>query len=302
MITPAPKTKLLLFVLSFLFCSIMQPVVTARAVQQKKDYQRIISLYSAHTENICHLGAGDRLIGISPADDFPQYILDKKRYSYREDPERFIAAQPDLVLIRPMIERSYPEFVKKLRAAGIDVVSIQPDSVDEMFSYWRELASLIGKEKNAEQMITAFKEQIARIQKEITQSKQHRLTRPRVYFQSIHSKSKTFAPTSIGAFVLQQAGGNNAAADARQVRKTNIAFYPKEKLLAQGESIDFFIAQVGRMNPVTLDIITREPGYKAIKAVRLKRILLVEEALVSRPTFRLIEGIEKIHKFIYRDT
>ncbi len=280
----------------------MQPVVTARATQQKKDYQRIISLYSAHTENICHLGSGERLIGISQADDFPQSILDKKRYSYREDTERLIAARPDLVLIRPMIERSYPGFVKKLRAAGIDVVSLQPRSVDEMFSYWRKLAALIGKENNAERMITTFKKRIAKIQKEIAQSKQHQPTRPKVYFQSIHSKSKTFAPTSISAFVLQQAGGDNIAADARQVRKTNIAFYPKEKLLAQGENIDFFIAQVGRMNPVTLDIITREPGYKAIKAVRLKRILLIEEALVSRPTFRLTEGIAKIHNFIYPDT
>lgn len=103
----------------------------------EKPFSRIISLYSAHTENLCSIGAASQLVGISRSDDYPEDILTKPRFSYREDPEKFIAHNPDLVLIRPMVERSYPEFIKKLRAAGITVISLQPTNIDEMLDYWK---------------------------------------------------------------------------------------------------------------------------------------------------------------------
>jgi iron complex transport system substrate-binding protein len=264
-----------------------------------KPYTRIISLYSAHTENLCSLGAADQLVGISSSDDFPTSVLNKPRFSYREDPEKFIAMRPDLVLIRPMIERSYPEFIKKLRLAGIDVISLQPNSVAEMFDYWRTLAILTGRQQQAESMISTFTGRLKKVADDL--EKIDRQQRPRVYFQSIHSKSKTFAAESIAIFVLEKAGGINIAADAKQVRQTNIAYYGKERLLAKGSEVDIFLAQVGRMNPVTLETIVNEPGYGALRAVREKRIYLIEEQLVSRPTLRIAEGIEQLFRLFFAD-
>ncbi len=270
---------------------------SGKKIPVTKPFQRIISLYSAHTENICSLGAGKQLIGISRSDDYPSSITALKRYSYREDPEKFIAAQADLVLVRPMIERSYPEFIKKLRQAGISVLSLQPNGVEDMFSYWRNLGILTGKDLQAEEMITIFQSSLktmkAKLQKVPAKS------RPKVYFESIHTKMKTFALDSIGIFVLEQAGGMNVGADASQVRTTNIAFYGKERLLSHGDEIDIFLAQKGRMNPVTREIIQKEPGFQAIRAVREGDIYLIEEALVARPTLRILEGINELHQIFY---
>lgn len=260
-------------------------------------FSRIISLYSAHTENLCSLGAEQQLIGISRSDDFPDVILDKPRFSYREDPEKFIAAAPDLVLVRPMIERSYPQFIKKLRQADITVISLQPKGVKEMFSYWQYLGILSGKQQEAEKMVAGFRDRLATVQHKLQAV--NTVAKPRVYFQSIHTKSKTFAPQSIGIFVLEQAGGINIGADAEQVRRTNIAYYGTERLLSKGSSIDIFLAQVGRMNPVTLETIVNEPGYQAIKAVREGKVYLIEEQLVSRPTLRIADGIEKLLRIFY---
>ncbi len=263
----------------------------------KKPFTRIISLYSAHTENLCSLGAQDQLVGISRTDDFPESILTKPKFSYREDPEKFIALNPDLVLVRPMVERSYPQFIDKLRRAGITVISLQPNSVGEMFEYWRSLGVLAGKEEEAEQMITDFNDRLSRVQKSLSSIPVQE--RPHVYFESIYSKFKTFAPESIGIFVLKEAGGINIGEDATQVRKTNIAYYGKEQLLAKGSDIDIFLAQVGRMNPVSMETIVNEPGYQAIKAVSQSRVYLIEEQLVSRPTLRITEGIEQLHKLFF---
>jgi len=269
----------------------------AQAAEEEKVYERIISLYSAHTENLVSMGAADQIIGISPSDNYPSEILDRKRYSYREDPERFIAAMPDLILIRPMIERAYPSLIAKLREAGIDIVSMQPTGPQEIFTYWRRLGRLSGHSREAEEMIDMFKDRLGALETRVATIPMEK--RPRVYFESIHRKMKTFAPSSIALFALEQAGGRNIATDAKQVRNTNIANYSKERILAHAENIDVFIAQQGRMNPVDIDTIRNETGFKAIKAVRRDNIVLIDEHLVSRPTLRLITGMEILHDHLY---
>lgn len=270
---------------------------SGQTISVPKPFKKIISLYSAHSENLCSLGAEDLLVGISRSDDYPSSITSKPRFSYREDPEKFIALQPDLVLVRPMIERSYPQFIDKLKQAGIAVASLQPNSVDEMFGYWDKLGILTGHEAQAKEMIAVFKSRLKVVHdslKDVTVNE-----RPKVYFQSIHKKMKTFAPESIGVFVLEQAGAINIAADAKQVRNTNIAFYGKEQLLSHGPVIDIFLAQHGRMNPVEVSTIINEPGFGAIKAVQNGQVYLIEEALVSRPTLRILDGIEELNALFY---
>lgn len=284
--------RTLLLLIPFLFLA--SPVHAA----ENQIYKRIISLYSAHTENLVTLGAAEQLIGISSSDDYPAAILKKPRFSYREDAEKFIAARPDLVLVRPMIERSYPQLLGKLRRAGIDVISLQPTSVNGIFEYWKELGKLTGRDAESVTMIESFKEDLSRFLEKLSIIPQ--TERPQVYFESIHKKMKTFAAESIAIFVLEQAGGINIASDATQMRKTNIAAYGKEHILSKADDIDVFIAQHGRMNPVTEEIIKHEAGFMAIKAVREDRVFLIEEQLVSRPTVRILEGIKKIHSFLYQ--
>lgn len=270
---------------------------SGQTIQFAKPFTRIISLYSAHTENLCSLGAEAQLIGIGKGDDFPPAILGKPDFSYREDPEKFIANRPDLVLVRPMIERSYPEFINKLRQAGITVFSLQPNTIEENFAYWRTLGTLTGRETQAEEMITAFTTRLTKVQEGLRDIPANR--RPKVYFEAIHGKMKTFAQDSIAVYVLEQAGGINLAADAEQVRETNIAAYGKERLLSRGGEIDIFLAQEGKMNPINEKTIRDEPGFQAIKAVREGKILLIAESLVSRPTLRILDGIEQLNAAFY---
>ncbi|MGV1098554.1 ABC transporter substrate-binding protein [Thiovibrio sp. JS02] len=268
-----------------------------RTVAFSAPFARIISLYPAHTENLAGLGLDKEIIGIADSDDYPPELMDRPRFSYKEDPEKFIAARPDLVLVRPMIERSYPQLLGKLRQAGIVVVSLQPTGMAEIFAYWRKLGILTGREKEAEAMVRLFSEELARGEKIIEAVPA--AGRQRVYFEAIHNKMKTFAPESIAVFVLSRAGGINVAADAEQVRETNIAFYGKERILARGEEIDVYLAQQGRMNPVDREVIANEPGFAAIRAVREGKVYLIDERLVSRPTMRILAGVRQIRELLY---
>ncbi len=288
---------LLLCYCALLTCSLAYANSGDEAEGSRKTYSRIISLYSAHTENLVSIGAKEKLIGISTSDTYPSSILTKPRFSYREDPERFIAAQPDLILIRPMIERSYPQFVAKLRQAGIAVVSLQPNSTEEIYEYWCELGMLSGHLEQAEQLKDQFKIELTILRESFQHLSNEQ--RPHVYFESIHSKMKTFATKSIAIFALENAGGVNIATDARQMRTTNIAAYSKERILAKAHEIDVYLAQHGRMNPVTKDEIINEPGFQAIKAVHNGKVFLIEEELVSRPTVRILDGIRRLSELLY---
>ena len=262
-----------------------------------KPFTKIISLYPAHTENLFSLGLDQEILGVSKNDTYPEQASEKPTFHYREDPEKFIAAMPDLVLVRPMIYRAYPDLISKLNLAGITVVSLQPTSIEETYTYWRTLGTLTGRPAQAEAMIRQFNTGLAQIAQLVSTIGPE--SRQKVYFEAIHKKMKTFTPGSIAAFALEKAGGVNIAADAESVRNTNIAYYGKEKILSKAQDIDVFLAQSGKMNRITAEILKTEPGFSAIKAVQNNRICIVDETIVSRPTVRLLIGIKTIGACLY---
>ena len=263
----------------------------------KKPFKRIISLYGAHTENLFSLGLDKEIIGVSKSEAYPPPAMTKQVFSYHDDAEKFLAVHPDLILIRPMIARGYPNFVEKLQKAGITVVSLQPRTIEDIYAYWRDLGILTGRERQAEAMIKEFKGKVQHIRslvKDIPDSR-----RKRVYFEAIHGRMKTFSPSSIAIFALKTAGGINVAEDAHARHSTNIAAYGKEHILSHADEIDVYLAQRGAMNHATIRSIREEPGFKVIKAVREGHVYIVDEKIVSRPTLRLLDGIYEIGRFLY---
>ncbi len=270
---------------------------SGHTITVRSPFKRIISLYGAHTENLFSLGLDKEIIGVSKHEAFPPPVIRKPVFSYHDDTEKFILANPDLILIRPMIAKGYPNFVAKLQDAGIVVVSLQPRTVTEMYSYWKKLGMLTGRESRANEMIRDFKaglERTKRLTEDIPVSR-----KKRVFLESIHSRMKTFSPDSIAIFALRTAGGINVAQDAKAHRNTNIASYGKEKILSHADDIDIYIAQTGAMNHVTVRRIKEEPGFAAIKAVRNGQIYIVDEKIISRPTMRLLDGIYEIGRILY---
>jgi iron complex transport system substrate-binding protein len=266
-----------------------------RTIVFERPFQRIISLYGAHTENLNSLGLDREIIGVSQGDTHDPQFSTKQWFSAHDGPEKFIGTKPDLVLIRPMNERISPGLFRQLEQSGITVVSLQPSDVTEMYDYWLTLGTLTGKTGEAKAMVADFKhrvEEYRALTRGITPKK-------RVFFEAIHSKMKTFTPGSMALFALEVAGGINVAKDARASRGSNIGNYGKERILARGATIDVFIAQRGEMNPVTRETIKNETGFTMIDAVKNNEVYLIDEQIVSRPGLRLLQGIETIGTILY---
>jgi iron complex transport system substrate-binding protein len=266
-----------------------------RRIALTKPFKRIISLYGAHTENLFALGASPRLIGVTRNEDWPPEARHKPVYSYHDGLEKFLAAHPDLVLIRPMIDRGYRQLIHQLEGHGVTVVSLQPGTVDQMFVYWRILGRLTGRDSAAEAMVAHFTQTVQHVRRRTASIARKK----RVYFEAIHHRMRTFAPTSMPIFVLETAGGINMAEDALSRRGTNIADYGKERILSRADEIDVYLAQFGPMNRPTPDMIKSEPGYGLIRAVQKDQIYLIDEKLVSRPTTRMLAGICRMVEILY---
>jgi iron complex transport system substrate-binding protein len=264
-------------------------------VRNHAPYGRIISLYGAHTENLLAMGAAAQLIGIDRQSALLPGAQGKEIFSYHDDPERFLAARPDLVLIRPMIDRGYPRLVKRLERSGIQVVSVQPTTVDQLADYWQLLGQLCGRTVQADRMHRMFRMAVVDFKQLSAQ-----VDRPQwVYFEAIHSKMKTFTPQAMAIFALETAGGINVASDAPVRENNNIAVYGKERLLSHATEIDVFLSQQGAMNQTSVETIMAEPGFGAIKAIKAGLVFQVDETIVSRPTLGLLKGIYRIGCLLY---
>ena len=260
-------------------------------------FTRIISLYPAHTENLFSLGLRDEIIGVSANEDYPSSALAKPVFSARDGVEKFLAAEPDLILIRPMHHRGYQSLWEALEKHGIRVLALQPSNIEEMYEYWRKLGRLTGREPAAENMISRFEDGLEKALTRLERIPANK--RPGVFFESIHRKFATFAPGSMPIFVMETAGGRNVASDATPRHETNIANYGLEHVLSKATQIDVYLAQYGTMNQVEISTIMNGPAASRIKAVRDRAVFLVDEHLVSRPTLRLLQGIETVHRLLH---
>lgn len=263
----------------------------------EKPYQKIVTLYSAHTENLFYLGVSDKIIGVSQTSIYPPEAAFLPRYDYRADPESLIAAEPDLVITRPFIDRNYPDYIKVIRSAGLNVVSLYPASNKDFEKYIQILAMLTGSQEQAEIQILKLKENI----KEIEEKVKGVQNKPTVFFESTKTNYRTVTPDSNPAKAIEYAGGINIAGDVKPIENgSTIAPFGIEKLMINAQNIDVYVTQRGAMNSGgSLISIPQREGFKAIKAVKYDKILEINEKIISSPNFRYHKGVNEIARILH---
>ncbi len=262
-----------------------------------KPAERIISLYSAHTENLYYLGAGQKIIGRHKTCTYPPEAALAEVFDYNGDPEKVIAANPDLVIIRPFIRKKAPDFVKVIENSGIKVVSLYPDKFDEFDDYINKLAMLTGTEENAEGLLLEFHRELDDI-KNITSEIFPKQT---LFFESTETNVRTVTADSMAGLAISMAGGINIAETAEPVEEgSSIASFGEEKVLMNADKIDVYISQRGAMNSgASKQGISERKGFEVVKALKNGRFFTINEKLISSPTFRYTKGVREIARYLY---
>ena len=251
---------------------------------------KIISLYAADTEILLRLGARDDLVGISRQEtyDGPETIGWERppTFSIHDDVEKFLAAAPDVILLRPQHLATKPALFETLERFGVKLWTRQVTKASELYDFWRDLGAMAGREAEAEAMIAGFQKAVGERSGAAPEK------RPGVFLESIHREVKTFTPESIPVWLMTLAGGRNAAQDAEPARPgLVVANYGPEKLLEKAGEIEVFISQEGQMNSISTESILNRDIYQPIAAFKNGRVYRIPEELISRPTPSLLEGL-----------
>lgn len=259
--------------------------------------KRIISLYSAHTENLYYLGAENSLIGAYKTSTYPPDAAFLERFDYNGDPEAVIGANPDLVIIRPFVRNKAPKFVKAIENAGITVVSLYPETFEEFDDYINKLAMLTGTEERAKQLLTNFHTELDEI-KAKTSGVEDKKT---IFFESTETNIRTVTSDSMAGLAIEIAGGDNIAKDAKAVEKgSSIAEFGEERVLLSGDDIDVYVSQRGSMNSgASKQGISERAGFENIKAIKEGKFFTINEKLVSSPSFRYVTGVRELSRYLY---
>lgn len=270
---------------------------SGRRVKMEAPADRIISLYSAHTENLFALELDPQIIGVGTSESYPVEFLDKPIFDYKSDPEKVIAANPDLVLIRPFIERKQPAFVDALRQSGITVVSFYPQTQEDFDRYIMNLGLVTGRTKMAERKLKKFHEDMDAL-KALTKDIEPKIN---VFFESSDVELKTVTPDSVAARAIEYAGGINIATDAEAITAgSSIAAYGAERVLEKADQIDAYVTQRGVMGAGgNLHTISIRPGFNTVKAVQNEKVLEINQKIISSPTFRQVKGTYELARFFY---
>ncbi|MBA2254948.1 MAG: ABC transporter substrate-binding protein [Chloroflexi bacterium] len=242
---------------------------------------KIISLSPANTETVFALGAGDRLVGGTDADDYPaeaKALPDVATFQGVQV-EKVLALGADLVLAAGN-DFTPPADIQRLRDLGIPVVVLYAETVDEVLADIELIGRSVGAADEAAAMTASMRHRMDTISAAAQVG-----PAPRVFYQ-IGSEPDIYGPAddSFVADLIELAGGQPiTTGDA-------VSFtMPLERLVeADPEVIVVGDANYG-VTPA--DVKARGGAWSSMSAVKKDQVRPVDDIIVTRPGPRLADGL-----------
>ena len=246
--------------------------------------RRIVSLYGGLTETLIALGLKDQIIGHILGDHTVKDIPDVGTH-LQPNVEMILALKPDLV-VQGGVPKGMPA-LKKLEAEGVPVAMFAPHDFAGLFSTIERLGTLTGKSEAAATLNHDLQARLETVAQHLKGLKP-----VRVFFEVRYQNLLAAGRGSMVNDIITRAGGVNVVDSPQHL----ILFGLEALLQAQPEA---YVIQQGPMNKSPGDIYSR-PYFQELRAVKAKRVLLVDESLFSRPGPRSAQAVNNWRGFSIR--
>ena len=259
-----------------------------REIEFSKAPERIVSLGPAITEELYLLGVENRIVGVSTYCHRPQDARNKEKVGtvMRADLEKIMSLKPDLVAATSLLNAEQAE---KLQNLGLKIIKFSPaKNFDQICGQFLELGRLVGRKKEAEEIIRQVKLKVDVIEKKVK-----RLPEKRVFVQIGAKPLFTVTKDSFINDFIKLAGGINI------VRDSTTGLYSREKVLE--ENPDCIII-------VTMGIVGEEERktwqkFKTLNAVKNNRIYIIDSYKLCSPTpVSFVEVLKEITKILHPES
>ena len=248
--------------------------------------RRIVSLNPSTTEILFAIGAGGRLVGRTTYDRWPEAALaiPDLGNGLRPNVESVLAARPDLVLLYASDDNR--EAARRLRAAGVATAAYRVDRIADFRRVTLALGALTGDSVAARATVDSVGATVERV-RGATAS----LPRPTVFWPLY---DQPLLATGGGSFLnelIDVAGGTNV-----------YGFLPEPSPRITVEDLLQRDPQVILLSPESRARYVADPRWKALRAVRGDRLLVVDTMLVFRPGPRLGEAARSVAQLLHPGT
>lgn len=263
-----------------------------RQVRITAPTQRIVSLAPSNTEILFALGAGDQVVGRDEFSNYPAEAVSipsvggsMGNYNF----EQIAALKPDMVLASSL---NTPEQVNALEQLGLTVYLLpNPNDLDGLYQNLATIGSLAGKESQADELVTSLKNRVEAVESAISAVG----TKPVVFYEldgSDPAQPWTTGPGTFLANLIGMAGGINAGDDLG----SDFAQISLESLLVKDP--DLIILGDSNYGVDASQVAARQ-GWGGLSAVKDGSIVPFNDDLVSRPSPRLVDGLEILAQLIH---
>jgi len=269
-----------------------------REVTIEAEPQRIVSLAPSNTEIVCALGACDRLVGVPEyqvgyPDDVAATVSDLPIVvSFGPvDREAIVAAEPDLVLAAGN-ELTSTEDIDALADLGLPVVSLYPESLDEVSGDIELVGEALDAQAEAAEVTAGMAETIAAVEAAVAGE-----PTPRTFYEVsvFEGTIYTAGEDSFLASLIETAGGDPITGDA-----ATTAIQLEDLVEADPELI--VLGDAAYDPTITAETVAARDGWAEMTAVVEGRVVpLPEDILITRPGPRIVEGLEALARVIHPD-
>ena len=236
--------------------------------------KRIVSLNPTTTEILFALGAGQRLVGRTRWDLWPDSAkaVPDLGDGIRPNVEAIMAARPDLVVLYASNDNRTA--AQALRRAGIQTLAVRVDLIADFRRVVVMLGRAIGDTARARVVVDTV---TASLERARTATRGN--LRPTAFWLMWETPLLTIGGGSYLSELLEIAGARNVY-DSLPQPSPQVAF---EDVVRRDPDVIL-------VSPEGAEAITTRPTWRAMRAVRAGRVLIVDTALVFRPSVRLGEA------------
>lgn len=246
---------------------------------------RIVSLTPATTELLFAIGAGSRLVGRTTWDTWPAEAraVPDLGAGIRPNVEAVLGARPDLVLLYASGDNRAA--AQRLRALGVPTASYKVDRIADFQRVTLALGQLTGEAARARDVVDSVRATLDRVR-----ARTAPLRKVSLVFPLWDSPLLVAGGGSFLTELVEIAGGRNVYAGL-PAPSPQVAF---EDLVRRDPDAVL-------TGPLPARRYAADARWRALRAVREGRILVVDTMLVIRPAARLGEAAESIARLLHPD-
>ncbi len=245
--------------------------------------RRIISTMPSNTEILYDLGLGSRIVAVSSKCDHPPAAGSLPKVGdLTLNAEKIASLNPDLIV---MLYDTQKYQIERLRALSLPVFVINPRNLDQLSESVLLLGRVTGTSASARSLSSRIKRGVAKA----SSAKKARLS-PKALVVLWPSPVITAGKNTFIDDIVSRAGAVNLGSKVPGAYPTvDFEFVVKE----DPDFIIFAGKSYKKMQQTLAD-----EKWQALRAVREKKVILIDSDILTRPTPRAVKALELISGFV----